>query len=145
MTGDGGGDQDIDAGTNTWPSGEVLRLIFVPSIVVLLFICGVYWLRLQVDSAGGAPEPQSVVQVQLLPRPDPLPIPVPATDSNVTSTAAIAPTSVNDQSDKASTEDQQVLAALPAETSAANPSPPSSSSAPPSDAPPDLAALQFRE
>jgi periplasmic protein TonB len=145
MTMDGDQDQDVSGDANGWPSGELLRLIFVPSIVMILFIGGVYWLRLQVDSAGGAPEPQSVVQVQLLPRPDPLPIPVPATDSNVASTAAIAPAPANDQSDKASSEDQQVLAALPAETSAANPSPPNPSSAPASDAPPDLAALQFRE
>lgn len=141
---DGDRDPDFNTDAKAWPSGELLRLIFVPSIVLILFIGGVYWLRLQVDSAGGAPALQSVVQVQLLPRPDPLPIPVPTTASEVTSTAAIAPAAVNDHNDNASAEDQQVFAALPTEVSEASPSPPSPAGALASDSPPDLATLQFR-
>lgn len=144
MTMNGDGDPDISNDANAWPSGELLRLIFVPSIVVLLFIGGVYWLRLHADSAGGSPEPQSVVQVQLLPRPDP--IPIPATDSKAESpTGAIAPGSVNEHSDDATAADHQVFAALPSEVSPATPELPSASQAPSSDAPPDFATLQFRE
>jgi protein TonB len=142
MTVDGDRDQDIGGDANMWPSGELLRLIFVPSIVVMLFIGGVYWLRLQVDSAGGPSEPQSVVQVQLLPRPDP--IPIPATDSRTTSTAAIAPAQVNEHDD-ATSADQQSLAALPSEASAASPSLPNAIRSEMSDAPPDPAALQFKQ
>lgn len=144
MTMNGDGDLDVGGDAHAWPSGELLRLIFVPSILVLLFIGGVYWLRLQVDSAGGSPEPQSVVQVQLLPRPDP--IPIPASDSKtVTSTAAIAPASVNDHNDDAAVADQQTFAALPSEVSAASPPSPSTGRLASSDAPPDFATLQFRE
>jgi protein TonB len=143
MTVDGDRGQDSGGDANMWPSGELLRLIFVPSIVVMLFIGGVYWLRLQVDSAGGPSEPQSVVQVQLLPRPDP--IPIPATDSRTTSTAAIAPVPVNEHNDDATSADQQSLAALPSEASAASPSLPNAIRSEMSDAPPDPAALQFKQ
>lgn len=143
MTVDGDQDQEIGGDANLWPSGELLRLIFVPSIVVVLFIGGVYWLRLQVDSAGGPPEPQSVVQVQLLPRPDP--IPIPAADSRTTPTAAIAPVPVNEHNDDATSADQQVFAALPSEVAAASPPSPNAIRSEMSDAPPDPAALQFKQ
>jgi periplasmic protein TonB len=138
-------DEDIDGEASAWPSGELLRLIFVPSIVVILFIGGVYWLRLQVDSAGGSPEPQSVVQVQLLPRPDPLPIPVPAPQSKPTSTAALDPAPANDLSKDTALADSQALAALPAEVQPERPSASSLNHSAISDAPPDPAALQFKE
>ncbi len=58
------------------PSTELLRLMLFPAIVGMLFIGGVYWLRLQVAAGGGAPESTTLVQVHLLPRPDPIPVPV---------------------------------------------------------------------
>lgn len=144
MMTDGDKDRNVTGDASGWPSGELLRLIFVPSIVMILFISGVYWLRLQVDSAGGSPEPQSVVQVQLLPRPDPLPIPVQAVDSQTTSTAAITPAPVNDRSDDAAAADQQVFAALPAPP-AASPALPSVARSAADDAPPDPTSRQFSE
>jgi protein TonB len=57
-----------------WSSGEVLRLVFTPALVTLLFVGGVYWIRLQTPSGSMGQQQASVVQVHLLPRPDSAPI-----------------------------------------------------------------------
>jgi protein TonB len=57
-----------------WPSGELIRLFIVPAMVAVLFVGGVYWIRLRLP-AGSAGQPStSIVQVHLLPRPDAAPI-----------------------------------------------------------------------
>ncbi|WP_213773050.1 energy transducer TonB [Bradyrhizobium sp. dw_78] len=61
-----------------WSTRELQRLIFVPALVGLFFIGGVYWLRLQLSSGSAGQEQPTVVQVHLIPRPDPVPIPVDA-------------------------------------------------------------------
>ncbi len=144
MMTDGDKDRNVTGDASGWPSGELLRLIFVPSIVMILFISGVYWLRLQVDSAGGSPEPQSVVQVQLLPRPDPLPIPV-SGGSIVRRLPQrpLLPRQWNDRSDDAAAADQQVFAALPAPP-AASPALPSVARSAADDAPPDPTSRQIQ-
>src|SRR5580698_991495 len=106
-------------------SSEFLRFLLVPAIVGMLFVGGVYWLRLQVAAGGGAPESTTVVQVHLLPRPDPLPAPVaPATQS-----AAISvPSPASDQIEVPAAVSNQTLAALPSEApSISQPAAPSTS------------------
>jgi hypothetical protein len=59
-----------------WPSGELIRLFVVPAMVAVLFVGGVYWIRLRLP-AGSAGQPStSVVEVHLLPRPEAAPIAV---------------------------------------------------------------------
>lgn len=62
---------------SAWSSGEVLRLLLVPTVVAMLFVGGIYWARQQLSAAPTALRDQtSLVQVHLLPRPDPALIPV---------------------------------------------------------------------
>ncbi|ABD88454.1 energy transducer TonB [Rhodopseudomonas palustris] len=123
------------------PTTELLRLILFPAIVGMLFIGGVYWLRLQVAAGGGTPESTTLVQVHLLPRPDPIPIPVtPATQS-----AAISvPSPTSGQTEAPAAVANQTLAALPTEPpTVSEPAVPSTS--PPSTThAPSPATLEFR-
>lgn len=66
-------DDDLDA---TSSSGEFFRLVGIPALAAVLFVGGVYWIRMQ--SPAGSPGQQSaaIVQVQLLPRPNAVPIAV---------------------------------------------------------------------
>lgn len=63
---------------SAWSSGEILRLMLVPTIAAVLFFGGVYWIRLQQPAGPAGSEQASIVQVHLLQRPDPAPIPVAA-------------------------------------------------------------------
>jgi periplasmic protein TonB len=123
------------------PSAELLRLMLVPAIVGVLFFGGVYWLRLQVATGGGAPESTTVVQVHLLPRPDPIPVPVaPATQSATLS----VPSPANDSIEAPATISDQTLAALPSEApSISEPVAPSTSLRSSNDAAPTSATLEF--
>jgi protein TonB len=108
----------------------------------MLFVGGVYWLRLQVAAGGGAPESTTVVQVHLLPRPDPLPAPVaPATQS-----AAISvPSPASDQIEVPAAVSNQTLAALPSEApSISQPAAPSTSPLSSKEVTPNSATLEFR-
>jgi periplasmic protein TonB len=123
--------------------GQGFRLMAFPLIVGLLFVGGVYWLRLQVYSSAGQAEPTAIVEVQLLPRPDPLPIPV----SQAAQSTAVSATKPG----KAPTEtpadlSRNALAALPAEeTPPSEPAVPSRIPQLPADAAPNTAMLQFRD
>jgi periplasmic protein TonB len=123
-------------------SAELVRMILLPAVVGALFIGGVYWLRLQVATGGGAPESTTVVQVHLLPRPDPIPVPVaPATQSAVIS----APSPASDPIEAPAAISNQTLAALPTEAPAvAEPAAPSTSLQSANDAAPNSATLEFR-
>jgi periplasmic protein TonB len=77
-----------------------LRL-FVPSaIATVLFIGGVYWVRLQVHAGTAGQDAPGIVQVHLLPRPDPVPVlPAPATQWATTSPASPANTATDTPAD----------------------------------------------
>lgn len=100
-----------------WPSATLLRLMLVPVIVGLLFAGSVYWLRLQVEAAGGTPEQTTLVEVRLLPRPDPLPIPV---NQDSQAAAEAPPSPVNGATETPATISNQTVAALPTEEPAAS-------------------------
>ncbi len=123
-------------------STELLRLMLFPAIVGMLFIGGVFWLRLQVEAGGGAPESTTVVQVHLLPRPDPIPIPIaPATQSAVVS----VPNPTSGQTETPAAVANQTLAALPTEApTVSEPAVPSTSQPSSTDASSTPATLEFR-
>jgi protein TonB len=94
------------------PSATMLRLMLFPAIVGVLFFGGVFWLRLQLEAAGGTPEPTTLVQVHLLPRPDPVPIPV----NQASQSAALTPPSpASGPTEAPASISNQAIAALPAE------------------------------
>ncbi|MBB4395665.1 energy transducer TonB [Bradyrhizobium sp. ERR14] len=70
-------DDDLDAAS---PSGEFYRLLGIPALAAVLFVGGVYWIRMQVPAGSPGQQSAAIVQVQLLPRPDAVPIAV-ASDS----------------------------------------------------------------
>ncbi|WP_213737823.1 energy transducer TonB [Bradyrhizobium sp. dw_411] len=122
-------------------STELLRLVLFPAIVGMLFIGGVYWLRLQVAAGGGAPESTTLVQVHLLPRPDPIPVPVaPATLSSAIS----VPNPTSGQTEAPAAVANQTLAALPTEAPTVSEPAVPSASQPSSDASSTPATLEFR-
>jgi len=132
-----------DDDPNAWSSKDLLRLIVAPTVAVLLFVGGVYWIQVQVQTGTTSRAANGVVQVRLLPRPDPIPIPV-------------APAARTATVDSAGPADSRIEA--PAETSdhpvvdqaakTASPGPiatPSVSSSPTAEAPDSPAILEFRE
>ena len=123
------------------PSAEFVRLMLVPAIVGVLFFGGVYWLRLQVATGGGAPETTAFVQVHLLPRPDPIPVSVaPATQS-----AAIVPNPASGPVETPAALANQTLVALPSEApSVSEPAVPSTILQSFNDATPNSNTLEFR-
>jgi protein TonB len=122
-------------------STELLRLVLFSAIVGMLFIGGVYWLRLQVAAGGGAPESTTLVQVHLLPRPDPIPVPVaPAT----LSAAISVPNPTSGQTEAPAAVANQTLAALPTEAPTVSQPAVPSTSQPSSDASSTPATLEFR-
>ena len=59
---------------SAWTSGEVLRLLLVPTVATMLFVGGIYWFRLRPPAGSASPQESSIVQVRLLPSPSPAPI-----------------------------------------------------------------------
>ncbi len=66
------------ASRESWTQSEALRLVLVPTVVTLLYVGGIYWIRSQLSAETSARERSATVQVQLLPRPAPASIPVAA-------------------------------------------------------------------
>jgi protein TonB len=62
-----------DDNPNALSTRGLLRLLMPPAIATVLFIGGVYWVRLQAHSGAPGQDAPSIVQVQLLPRPNPVP------------------------------------------------------------------------
>jgi periplasmic protein TonB len=123
--------------------GQGFRLMTFPVIVGLLFVGGVYWLRLQVYRSAAQAEPTAIVEVQLLPRPDPLPIPV---SQSAQSTAVSATTPGKAPAETPADTSRNVLAALPAEeTPPSEPAVPSRIPHLAADPAPNVAMLQFRD
>lgn len=128
---------------SAWTSREVLRLLLVPTIATLLFVGGIYWIRLQPPAGPASREQNSIVQVRLLPSPTPAPIPLaPASQPQ---TAALA-----SRTDVTPENSDQVLdktAATPArEPMPTEPTVPSLRPAPsPADAPPNSVAAKFQQ
>lgn len=124
------------------PAATFARLLWFPTLIGLLFIGGVYLLRVELAAAGGTPEQTTLVQVHLLPRPDPLPIPVnPAPQSS----AITPPSPVAGSTETPASIANEALAALPTEETA--PSDPPLPSAGLKDAPepvPNNARVTFR-
>jgi len=74
--------------TAAWPPDELLRLIITPVLVTVLFVGGVYWIRLQPPAGSLSQQSASLVQVHLLPRPDPAPIAVAPVAHSITDNVA---------------------------------------------------------
>ncbi|WP_375785644.1 TonB family protein [Bradyrhizobium sp. Pha-3] len=126
-----------------WTSGEVLRLLLVPAIAALLFVGGIYWIRLQPPAGPASREQSSIVQVRLLPSPSPAPIPVAPVSQPQTATVA----SRTDVSPESSEPPLDNLTAAPArEPMPAEPAVPSLRPTPsPADAPPNSVAVKFQQ
>jgi periplasmic protein TonB len=73
--------------TGKWSSGELLRLIVTPTLVTVLLVGGVYWIRSRPPAGSVGQQQLSVVQVHLLPRPDPTPIETSSRSQSVTDEA----------------------------------------------------------
>ena len=119
-----------------------LRLMLFPALVGIFFVGGVYWLRFQLDAAGGTPEQATLVEVHLLPRPDPMPIPL----QQASQSATVAPPSpANGPTEAPAAISNQALAALPAEEAAASEPPmPSTGLKATADPAPSSAKVTFR-
>lgn len=78
-------------------SMDLLRLLGVVAIATVVFVGGVYWLRLQVAGGPVGQQQASVVNVRLIPRPEPPSIAAaPASPSIVERSVSRADTPVND-------------------------------------------------
>lgn len=128
---------------SAWTSGEVLRLLLVPAIAALLFVGGIYWIRLLPPAGSASREQSSIVQVRLLPSPSPAPIPVAPASEPQTATLA----SRTEASLESSDQPLDNLTAAPArEPMPAEPTVPSLRPTPsPADTPPDSVAAKFQQ
>ncbi len=61
---------------SAWTSREVLRLLLVPTIATLLFVGGIYWIRLQPPSRSGEPRAELDRAGSAAAESTPAPIPV---------------------------------------------------------------------
>jgi len=130
---------------NAWSSGEVVRLLLVPTIAAVLFVGGVYWVRLQVPAGHTGQDQVSVVQVRLLPRPDPAPIPVTA-DTQPATTAIATRTDVpREETEARNHDDTAVVPPVTAVTPAQAAVPGIKSAPSPMDAPPSRAMIRFQQ
>jgi protein TonB len=68
--------------------GELLRLFMVPALVAVLFVGGVYWIRLRLPAGSTGQPSTSIIEVHLLPRPDAAPIAVASVSRPVTENVA---------------------------------------------------------
>ncbi|MBR0960663.1 TonB family protein [Bradyrhizobium japonicum] len=85
-------DDELDAASS---SGEFYRLLGIPALAAVLFVGGVYWIRMQVPAGSPGQQSAAVVQVQLLPRPNAVPIAVaPVSRPDTTNVASLADTSL---------------------------------------------------
>ena len=126
-----------------WTSGEVLRLLLVPAIAALLFVGGIYWIRLQPPAGPASREQSSIVQVRLLPSPSPAPIPVAPVSQPQTATVA-SRTDVSPENSEPPLDN--LTAAAAREPMPAEPAVPSLRPTPsPADAPPNSAAVKFQQ
>ncbi|WP_249158845.1 energy transducer TonB family protein [Bradyrhizobium tropiciagri] len=128
---------------SAWTSREVLRLLLVPTIATLLFVGGIYWIRLQPPAGPASREQNSIVQVRLLPSPSPAPIPV----APVTQPPAAALASRTDVTPENSDQAPDNTAATPTrEPMPTEPTVPSLRPTPsPADAPPNSIAAKFQQ
>ncbi|MGY3440968.1 MULTISPECIES: energy transducer TonB [unclassified Bradyrhizobium] len=128
---------------SAWTSGEVLRLLLAPAIAALLFVGGIYWIRLQPQAGSSSREQNSIVQVRLLPSPSPAPIPVAPVSQPQTATLA-SRTEVSPENSDPSLDN---LTAAPArEPMPAESAVPSLRATPsPADTPPDSVAVKFQQ
>lgn len=101
-----------DDGADLSPAATLARLMWFPVLIGLLFIGGVYWMRVELAAAGGTPEQTTLVQVHLLPRPDPLPILV---NSAPQSSAITPPSPVAGSTETPASIANEAFAALPTE------------------------------
>lgn len=128
-----------------WSSGEVARLVLAPTVAVVLFVGGLYWVRLQVPSGDAGRDQAPVVQVQILPRPDPVPIPVPPATQPIPASLSSPTDTPADRPDPVVTDDPAPVspprAATPADASVPSVRPTRA----PADASPNVAALKFQQ
>jgi len=128
-----------------WSSGEVARLVLAPTVAVVVFVGGLYWVRLQVPSGNAGRDQAAVVQVQVLPRPDPMPIPVPPASQPVPASLSSPTDTPSDRTDPVVTDDPTPAppprAAAPADASTPSVRPTRA----PADASANTAALKFQQ
>ncbi|MGO4712920.1 TonB family protein [Bradyrhizobium sp. 2TAF24] len=130
---------------SAWSSGEVARLVLAPTVAVVLFVGGLYWVRLQVPAGTAGRDQAAVVQVQVLPRPDPMPIPVPPASQPMPASLSTPSDMPSDRTDPVVTDDPAV-APPPRATAPMDANTPSPRAAPaPADASPNRAALKFQQ
>ena len=126
-----------------WSSGEVLRLLLAPAIATLLFVGGIYWIRLQPPAGSASREQSSVVQVRLLPSPSPAPIPV-APVSQPQAAALASRTEVSPENAEPPLDN--LTAASGREPMPAEPTVPSFHPTPsPADAPPNSVTVKYQQ
>jgi len=131
--------------TGAWPSGELLRLIIVPALVTVLFVSGVYWVRLQPSAGSLGQQSASLVQVHLLPRPDPAPIAVASVSPSITDNVASHSDVSLKQPDPTTSDDPVPVPTAKAFSPAE--APPSNIRSAPSavNGPPSSAAIKFQQ
>jgi len=130
---------------SAWSSGEVLRLFLVPAIATVLFVGGIYWVRLQLPAGPAGQDQASVVQVHLLPRPDPAPIPVAPATSPITASVASRTDVPVDQPDSAAINNTAVTPPALDSTPAENAAPSIRPMPTPADAPASSATMKFQQ
>ncbi|MEW6639072.1 MAG: energy transducer TonB [Pseudomonadota bacterium] len=130
---------------SAWSSGEVARLVLAPTVAVVLFVGGLYWVRLQVPSGNAGRDQAPVVQVQVLPRPDPMPIPVPPASQPMPASLSSPIDTPTDRTDPVVTDDPAPVppprAATPADASTPSVRPTRA----PADASANIAALKYQQ
>jgi protein TonB len=104
-----------------WSNAELARLVLIPALVALLFAGGVYWIRVQQQTASSVDQASpSTIQVRLIPQRDQTPIPIDTTPQAATANAAPSTPKAEQQDEPA--KDEVVVkspdrASLPVEAS----------------------------
>jgi protein TonB len=127
-----------------WSAGQLLRLIVAPTLVTVLLVGGVYWVRLQVPGGSGGQQQESLMQVHLMPRPDPAAIATaPDSRSVVENFSSPADKSLNDPDPLA--DQSIVIPKAKARSTAELPPTNLGASAAATGGPPDSAAYRFQQ
>lgn len=131
---------------SAWSSGEILRLLLAPTVVTLIVVGGIYWVRQQLPAGREAERDRaSIVQVHLLPRPDPAPIPVAQASEAIAASLANRTDVVVNDPDPRSVDDAAVSPSVPASTPAETSLPIIRSKPSAEDAPPSSATVKFQQ
>jgi periplasmic protein TonB len=124
-------------------SKQLLRLLIAPTVATLLFIGGVYWIRLQPRTGAFSENAAAIVQVRLLPLPNPIPVPVVPTTPSATASAHGQP---DHTSDVSASKSNDMTADQPVQESSPGPAAtPNLGASPVVNAPQNSIIAEFRE